>query len=336
MEIVSVDNNWDIDTLRIDINLGNICNHKCWYCWPESNAGTDYWPKLELLKQNISHLINYYKTNANKKLFDFHFVGGEPTHWPKLLDFITFLKENFNCLISMTSNGSKKVEYWQTIVPYFDRINLSCHHEFVDLESFRDICDLLYKHNVIVSVSMMMDPYAWDKCMRCVEYLKQSRYRWTIRYVELIGETINYTPDQINIINKHRARRANPFWFFKNNKHYISNVKIKDTLGKTYKFKDNEVVLKKLNYFTGWSCSVGVNWVHIANNGTISGTCNQLLYGEQKYYNLYSASFEQDFNPKIVNSVCSQIGCWCNIETVMPKHKLELTKKIIPIYADKH
>jgi sulfatase maturation enzyme AslB (radical SAM superfamily) len=331
MEIISVDNNWDRDTLRIDINLGNICNYKCWYCWPESHMGTDYWPNLELLKKNITHLINYYKVNAGKKIFNFHFVGGEPTHWPKLLDFIKFLKENFNCVISMTSNGSKKVEYWQKIVPYFDIVHLSCHHEFVNLESFRDICDLLYKNNVIVSVSMMMDPLAWDTCMNGIEYLKQSKYSWTIRYVEIIGDNIQYTSEQVEIINRHRARKANIFWFLKNNKHYISKVKVKDDREKIYKFKDNEIVLKKLNHFTGWSCSVGVNWVHISNNGTISGTCGQLLYGEDQHYNLYSDSFEQDFTPKLINSVCDQIACWCTIETVMPKYKLTSTK-VIPIY----
>jgi MoaA/NifB/PqqE/SkfB family radical SAM enzyme len=320
MKIISVDNNWNQDTLRIDINLGNICNYKCWYCWPGSNAGTDYWPNLEILQKNILILMQYYRKNSNKKIFDFHFVGGEPTHWTKLLDFIKFLKSNSDCLISMTSNGSKKIDYWKQISPYFDRVTLSYHHQFVNKETFRDICDLLYEANVMISVSVMMDPNSWDKCIEGVEFLKKSKRTWTIRYVELIGDNFIYTPEQTIIIKKHRARRCNLFWFFKNNKHYHSKVIVRDSDNKKHKFQDNEILIKKLNHFKGWKCSVGVDWIHIQNDGKISGTCNQLLFGEKFYYNLYSENFEKEFNPTLVYATCDKVSCLCNIETIMPKY----------------
>jgi len=334
MKIVSVDNNWKSDVLRIDINLGNICNHKCWYCWTGSNEGTDYWPDLTILQNNIFHLIRYYEKNAKKKLFDFHFVGGEPTHWPKLLDFVKFLKSNFNCLINMTSNGSKKLDYWKSIAPYFDRIHMSCHHEFVKIESFRNICDMLYEQNVVVSVSMMMDPFSWNKCINYVEYLKKSKRRWTIKYVEIIDEKVNYNKEQREILKKFRARSCNIFWFWKNNKHYISKTTVIDSSGKKHRFKDNEILLKKLNNFYGWKCSVGVNWIHITNNGTITGTCGELLFDLTENYNLYSPTFIKDFNPKIVDTNCNKTQCLCNIETIMPKYQKTENKKIIPIYAN--
>jgi NADH pyrophosphatase NudC (nudix superfamily) len=178
---------------------------------------------------------------------------------------------------------------------------------------------------------MMMDPYAWDKCMDHVSYLKQSKRKWTIRYVELQGDNINYTAEQLSVIAKHRARRANIFWFWKNNKHYLSKVKVVDDKGKTHKFSDNEILLRKLNAFSGWSCNVGVDWVHIARSGEISGTCGQLLYGLEKNYNFYSDTFKTDFAPNIVPAICNKVACLCNIETVMKKQKIN-TKKIIPIY----
>jgi MoaA/NifB/PqqE/SkfB family radical SAM enzyme len=333
MNIVSVENNWDDNTLRIDINLGNICNYKCWYCWPGSHEGTDYWPDLELIKKNTSHLINHYKNNSNKTVFDFHFVGGEPTHWPKLVDYVKFLKDNFNCLISMTSNGSKKIEFWKKIVPYFDRVHLSGHNEFMNVEQFRDVADLLYEHNVIVSVSMMMDPMAWDRCIEIVDYLKKSRRSWTIRYVELIGDNITYTEEQKTVLKKFKARRANIFWFFKNNKHYRSKVKVIDDRGKSHNFHDNEILLKKINQFNGWKCSVGVDWVHISRQGEISGTCGQIPFGELSYFNFYSENFESEFKPVLQYSTCANVACWCGIETNMKKYKID-NKKVIPIYVN--
>lgn len=322
MEIVSIHNNWKDEVLYIDVNLGSVCNYKCWYCWPGSNNGDVKFPDFELIKKNLSHLIRYYENNSPKKVFDIHFCGGEPSHWPKLTEFIKYLKENHNVLISMTSNGSKKMDWWEKAAPYFDRVHLSAHHEFTDIETFRNVCDYLYTKNVIVGVSVMMDPFAWDKCMDMVEYFKKSKKRWTIRYVEIIDPKIEYTEEQQNILKNYRARQCNIFWFLKNNKHYRSKVRAKDINGKTHKFNDGEILLYKLNNFKGWECSVGYNWVAINKWGNISGTCQQLLYGEDKLYNIYDANFTEIFHPKIAPAICSKTSCVCSIETVMPKRKI--------------
>lgn len=333
MEIVEIDNNWRSEVLNIDLILGNYCNYRCWYCWPGANAGTIKFPDLELLKKNISHLINYYIKNSNKKVFDIHFCGGEPTHWKHFPEFISYLKENFNCLISMTSNGSKKMDWWQKNTKYFDRIQLSCHHEFVNLKEYRDLCDYIYDQNVIVSVSVMMDPHAWDKCIDAVEYLKESKRCWTIRYVEIIDNAVDYSLEQKQILSKHRARRVNLFYFWKNNKYYRSKVVVTDNKGKKHRFQDNEILLKKMNNFYGWECSVGVNWINISMDGTISGTCSQHLYGNNFNYNLYDIDFDKKFNPFISPAICKKTSCVCTIETVMPKKKVS-NQKFIPIFSE--
>ena len=324
MKLVRIENNWDERALAIDLSIGNVCNYKCWYCFPGSNEGNHKFPDYEIFKNNITHLLNYYKANG-KEIFNISFVGGEPTHWPKLIDFIQYLKDNFNCVMSMTSNGSKTLEYWQKIAPCFDRIQLSCHHQYVDLEKFRDICDYLYKQNVIVSVSVMMDPNAWDRCLDMVNYLKRSKKRWTIRYVELLGHDIIYTTDQIKLLNKHRARGPNVFWFWKNNKLSLSKVVAIVDDGSKTRMKDNGLLLNRLNNFYGWECSLGVNWIHVAFDGSITGTCGQTLYKQKNIYNLRDENFVKDFNPNIQTTICKQLSCNCMAETNMPK-------KIIPIY----
>ena len=333
MNIISVDNNWPNDVLYIDINIGNICNYKCWYCWPNSNTGDQPWPDLETLKTNIAHLIVYYKEHTNKQVFDIHFCGGEPTHWPKLGDFIKYCKENFNCLISMTSNGSKKRTWWNKYGQYFDRIHMSCHHEYVKIDQYRDLCDDLVDRGVVVSVSMMMDPHAWDECIKIVEQLKQSKRQWTIRYVDIIDPNVTYNEEQYAVLQQHRARRVNPIWFWRHNKYYVSKVTVVDDQGKKHRFNENEILLKKMNNFYGWECSVGVNWVDISSTGRISGTCGQILYNEDQNYNLYDADFAEKFQPTVRPSICTQTKCVCNIETVMPKKYISNNKKVIPIRA---
>jgi hypothetical protein len=282
-----------------------------------------------LIKTNITHLINYVKENSDKTVFDIHFCGGEPSHWPKLLDFVKYLKDEFNCLISMTSNGSKQMEWWSKAAPYFDRIHLSCHHEFVDLEHFRNLCDYLYEHNVIPSASVMMDPKEWDKCFNISEYLKDSKYRWTIRYVEIIDPTVSYTPEQQSVISKHRARMVHPVYFWWHNKYYTNKVTVTDVNGKKYRIQDNEMLLKKRNNFYGWQCSVGENWLNVSMDGLLGGTCNQTPFNELEKYNLYDADFPNKFKPVIGPVTCQQTICNCSPETNMPK------RKVIPIYEDR-
>ena len=318
-----VKQNWKDDTFFIDLSIGNICNYQCNYCFPGANEGNHKWPDYDLLVRNTTHLLDYYMNKTNKRVFDIHFVGGEPTHWPKLLDFIQYLKKHYDCLISMTSNGSKKLDYWKLIAPYFDRVNLSYHHKQADIETFRTICDYLYEQRVVFGVNAMMDPHHWDKCMHAVDYLKQSKHKWSIRYSEILGPNYVYTQSQKQTLEKHRARGSNWLWFWRNNKYYTSRVKIVDDRGER-SVKDNTILLERLNNFKGWHCSVGVNWIHVAHDGTISGTCGQTLYGEEENYNLRDADFIKKFKPVIREAVCGQSSCNCLFETNMPKRAPEM------------
>jgi MoaA/NifB/PqqE/SkfB family radical SAM enzyme len=331
MQLTEINNNWPNDVFNIDINLGNYCNYKCWYCFPGANEGTHKFPAVNLIIQNLSHLIDYYKATTNKKVFDIHFSGGEVTHWKDFPDLLNFLKSNYNCLISMTSNGSKKIAWWKDNAEYFDRIHMSYHHEYADIDQFRDLCDYLYDQKIIVSASVMMDPNAWGKCIDAVEYLKLSKNKWTIRYVEIFDHRIIYTTEQKEILKQHRARKVNPWFFFRNNRYYRSKIVAKDTYGKNHRFEDNGILLYRLNNFFGWECTAGVHWINVSKDGTISATCSQLLYGMDDFYNLYDIDFKKKFNPDISPVICTKNQCMCLMETAMPKRKLYNAKKIISI-----
>ena len=52
-EIIKIDSNIDTDILRIELFFSNLCNYKCWYCFPGCNEGTHKWPDLELVTKNL-------------------------------------------------------------------------------------------------------------------------------------------------------------------------------------------------------------------------------------------------------------------------------------------
>lgn len=327
MEIIEVKQNWKDDLIRIDLTIGNYCNYKCWYCWPGSNEGNLRFPDFDMFTKNLSHLLDHYIKTTNKRKFDFHIMGGEVTHWPKFFDLIKFCKERYDCIFTLTTNGSKKLSFWEEAAPYLDYVSISTHHEFCDPVHVRNVADLLYEKNVIVNSIVLMDPFHWDKCMGIIEQLKQSKRKWSIRYLEIIHDTVSYTEEQKKILKTTRARTPNLWWFFKNNKSYRSKVKVTDSAGKKHNVSDGEIILRRLNQFKGWQCSLGVNWIAIKADGTVSGICSSGLFKNHEKYNILDPDFVEKFNPVIEYTVCNLEHCWCPFESNMDK------RKVIPINA---
>lgn len=322
----------DSEYFRIDLAIGNICNYKCWYCFPGSNEGTVKWPDFELLKSNLSHLLDCYVAYGKKKI-QLNLLGGEVTHWSRFIDFVSYFKSNYDCVISLTTNGSKKIDWWEKAVPYLGSVGISHHQEYTDIEHVRNLADFLYTKNVVMSVAVLMDPTRWNACLDSVEYYKKSKYSWSIRYKEVLHSSINYTAEQKKLISKSRARRANIFWFLRNNVKHKNDTVVVDTLNKKYKVYDQTILLNRKNNFKGWECTLGTNWVSIDSLGVVGGMCGNKLYKASETYNIFDIDFREKFNPEITNTTCRQSSCWCSFEVVMPKKQITSSNnKVIPIH----
>jgi organic radical activating enzyme len=336
MEIVEVKQNWPNDYFRIELSLGDICNYQCWYCWEDAHAAKYKWPNYELLVKNLSHLLDHYIKNTNKRKFEISLLGGECTHWKKFIPFVKHFKENYNCIFTLTTNGYKSLSWWERALPYLDQVTISHHQKFTDPVHLRDLADLCYKNKVLVDIAMLMDPTCWDECMASIEYYKKSKHTWSITLVEIIHRDINYTADQLKFISKVRARRTNLFFYLRVNKKFRSSVRVIDSNNKVHKISDNHLILNRLNQFKGWQCEVGVHWLSIKNSGSISGICGNGLYKDIETFNIFDVDFDTKFNPVVESTVCQQDRCWCSFEANMFKQRPIglVNKKVIPIYAN--
>ena len=77
-------------TLKIQYELSNICNYKCWYCFPGCNDGDSPWPELDIVKKNLSRIIEFYFENGIDSI-QLNYLGGEPTLWKHLGELTQYL-----------------------------------------------------------------------------------------------------------------------------------------------------------------------------------------------------------------------------------------------------
>jgi len=306
------------EILTIELMLGNLCNYKCSYCFPGSNEGDHPWADTDTLIKNITHLFETYKQHGKHK-FELYLLGGEPTLWKDLPKFCSFLKNNYDVVIRLSTNGYKKAEWWKSNSKLFDAVEISVHHEYANADHIVSICDTLYNEKTNLVANVLMDPVFFDKCILILEHIKSSKKRWPIvaKWVHFNGKS-KYTKQQAEYLEKPLKRWPNLLWWFtlKYHARYRTWV-IEDH--KKKEVADNYLTLQGKNYFKGWNCNLGVDHLHISMTGRISGNCGQLLYGKTFYYNLYQNSFAQNFNPTINSVICTKDICSCGFETNISK-----------------
>lgn len=321
--LIRVESNLPEDYLRIELFLSNVCNYTCRYCSPEYYSGSHRWPKLDQVKENLGHIIDYYRNNSKKRRVCLFIIGGEPTLWPEFDKFIEYFKNTYDCIISTSTNGSRTERWWNDHGQYLDDVILSCHHEKVDPEHIAKIADILYKKGKWVNALVLMDPNEWDKCIRIVEDLKKySRHKWSITVRELVGVNAVYTEEQRKYLETDLKRMPNPLYYFRSKKtaYKKPTVTFNDNTTKTVPL--NWILGERLNKFQGWSCNVGVDTFFIDKDGNIKGACGERLFNNTEHYNLYDLDFKTKFAPIIQSTTCNITDCVCQPEINTRKFKI--------------
>ena len=315
--ITQIENNQPVDVLRIEYMLGNTCNQKCNYCFPGSNEGDMPWPNLETVKTNLAKVLDHYKANG-KEVFNIFFVGGEPTLWDEFLDLCAFLKSNYNCILEISTNGTRGILWWQKAARLLDHINISVHHEYAKVSKIKKIADFLYSAEVLVNVDVLIDPDKFQKCINLVDDLQDMSLPWPIvaKIVHFNGQ-VNYNSEQLKYFDNSVKRYPDEAWFYSTTRKPRTELTLTYEDGRKFQtFDDGYVTRENANRFEGWHCNLGVDHIKITN-GRITGNCQQRLF--DKVYNINDAEFE--FAPAITTVVCSKKICGCTGEIGIKKWK---------------
>lgn len=128
----------------VDWYIGKRCNFSCSYCVDYLHDYTS--PHVPL--ENMTKLVDLiYEREGDNVLWSL--TGGEPTLNPKFLDLCAYIKNKGRKYISVTTNGSRTLEYHKQMFDLVDGITQSFHfefmehrideyiHKFIELEKYR-------------------------------------------------------------------------------------------------------------------------------------------------------------------------------------------------------
>lgn len=310
------------NSLRITYDLGNICNYKCWYCFPGANEGTTRWPNVDVVKQNMVNVINYYYDN-NITDIQLTLIGGEPTLWPDFGEFVEYVATHSKSVkISAHTNGSRTLRWWREYGQYFDHVYLSIHHERVDLDHIVEVAEILLDKKVAVSAAVLMDHTNWDKCMDNLNYLLSSKRQFIVyaKPIYIDGKT-TYNTEQLSFLETDMKRgpsEEDKLWMLPKFSNIPVNTIFFDDGTSMNTSADHWLMMNDLNHFKGWKCSLGINSISILRDGRITGFCEAKLFGMNDYYNLND--FHLDFKPKLQTVICHKDDCVNSIEALLNKH----------------
>lgn len=338
--IAIVNSDFD-DMMTIDIMLSNVCNYTCHYCHPGSNEGDKPFPdNYELYKQNLSHLIDVYRNDFNKKNIRIEITGGEPTLWPKLGEFAQWLKQEkkINHILLVT-NASRTLRWFKEYGNYFDEFHISFHSQETKPSHLTDVADYLFANtNAFVAVNVIMDPVNYEKSQEHLKLCLAEKHKWLLKTWMLIEKNevrTDYTQEQLDALRNKVQRKPS--------EEYIqgmidrgvllnkSKAKVVFDDGTIEPYNSFELRTNNQHDYRGWLCNLGVDRIS-TYVGTIIGSCGSNYLFNRSPLSLLDNNFTEIFTKDIIKPiVCRQPSCAaCTKDIKIPKAKIH---KTIPIYV---
>lgn len=317
--------------LEIRWALNNVCNFKCRYCFPGSNEGNFRSPEnIESIVNNFNYMLDCYKADLGKDLIHLQILGGEPTLWPGLVDFISSVKSKHDIYVSILTNGSRTLRWWSENGHLFDNVILSFHGESADVGHTIQVADKLYELKKKITVHALMDDKNWDHCVASVKRMKkESKHPWMIQSKQLVStpnNKVEYTDEQRKYLQKEFKRYPTIGWVLKNLK-LVGRGIIKfyesigyDSNGKKTRATPQYYIRTGQNRFRGWHCNIGLETLYINFDGELMGSCRQPVFNNRSL-NILDPNFMSKFKIVKTPAICGQEKCECASETHVSKYK---------------
>ena len=220
------------NVFQVTWDLGRRCNYDCTYCPTTRHDNFSPHATLEQLTRNADFLFEYvdlYMQYRDFKFASISFTGGEPTVNPKFIEFVQYLKNEYDnkyknrwkANFALTSNGAMSEKMANAVMENMKHITVSYH-----AESDQKLKDqvrqriLQFKENEIakqgncsISVNVMFHAEYFDECKELCEFLDEHKVRYSPR---VIGEEPNSSESFAHKYNEEQLDYMRNFWKIRN------------------------------------------------------------------------------------------------------------------------
>ncbi len=313
-EITKLKNRSEYTT--VDWILGNYCNFKCSYCFGDLNTGTFRVPKLNnQIKDNIEHLVKQLNLIGKDKLF-FNLAGGEPTMYHDFTQLTSYLKTFGK--VGVITNASRTIDWWSNNYSNLDKVIISHHMEFANLEHTISVIDLLLD-KVDLSVHIMIHDEKFDESISAYKILHE---KYQGREMHLEVKLLRSVPNRVVFYKDSQKQELNSLDF----KVVVSN---KNPIQKhsVLVLEDGDKVIFKYHHvkdltgtFKNYMCQAPQEFLQINQYGNIGKmSCGQSYTNNT---NIFSDDFVEKFKVPSQGVVCEKASCGCMGLLVSSKLKI--------------
>jgi organic radical activating enzyme len=290
--------------------LTDFCNQACSYCPPYLHNG--FWassvtgPTDEEIDKCVSSLCKI-STERNVPLRVI-ISGGEPTLHSKLPDIITQIKK-FNGHVTINTNGTRGVSWWENLPTLPDQVVISLHPEYYDSKKYR-ITDLIsfLDNKVNFCFYVLAQSKNWPVIDQIIKDMPEE-YKPLIE-LKMIHEKgtfdrkmTNYTEEQLSFIKNYPTKLNYKVKAPKTTAVYSDGSKIEY-------IAPSKILSSNEHFFQGWKCGVGIdNIVIYADGRVVGGVCGVTSLGRLSNFEL-STEY----------STCPRPSCTCLGDIIINKY----------------
>lgn len=298
------------ESMFVTWEIMNTCNYSCSYCSPELYDGTSPMPEYT----DALDFFKFVDNNINNGPKLLSLSGGEPTLWPKLVDFVSKLPDNY--YVELVTNGSRTIRWWHSLFEKTNRIyrvSLSTHLEFCDKEHIINLCNEIHE-KCVLSVMILFDINYLDKAVDIAQSLKQLNLNLNCRFKPITYKNIS-KHNTLEYNKKHKELIKKYNW---NNIYKFTNAPIPTKFVVDGQLKEidwaTQLMSSNQHIFTGMFCEAGSKRLYIDHKGNIFGaTCKTAR--NNMLGNIHSKEI------KIINGlICDSKFCPCVPDIRIPKY----------------
>ncbi|MGL4237200.1 hypothetical protein [Tabrizicola sp.] len=170
--------------------------------------------------------------------------------------------------VSLISNGSRTLRFWQKIAPNLNSAILTYHNEFAELDHFKTVGRIL-ADRMPIHVNVTMRPEHFDRTLEEAQSLREALpgASFTLKplRVDFKAALLDYTADQMRIMTDGIAPTAAQHGLMPR-----ETMTVELPGGVRQMMRTTDFVLRDENRWRGYRCNAGLESLRVTGDGTIT------------------------------------------------------------------